>query len=147
MSHARTQIRAAVISQLTGLTVTGANVYEAPVYALPDNVDAALTVVTTSESLIDETLSNAQTRDCVVDVGVHVRGASGAYEALIDTVCADVEAAMNGDPTLGGVAKFARYEGTEIEYAEPGEKPIGKAVLRYVVTYRVAADDPETIIA
>ena len=47
--HVRQQIRSAIITQVTGLTTTGINVFEHRVYPLAEDDLPAIVVSTTSE--------------------------------------------------------------------------------------------------
>ena len=126
MSHVRQQIRDQLKTTLTGLTTTGARVYEE----------------------LGEESANKQFR--LLNVMVEVRAkAADNLENTLDTIGAEVEDAIfaSGDTTLSGTCKDFDYEGLDIELSGEAEQPFGLMTMRFLAIYRVNKADVETLIA
>lgn len=147
MPHARSQIRDAVVTAVTGLTTTGSNVFASRVY--PHATLPSLAVYTVAESVQDEegTLGTKQHRALEVIVEARAKAAAAAtLDDTLDTIAAEVEAALVADRTLGGLAKWTEYQEAEIELDAEAEQPVGLARLTFAVIYRVDGTDPTAII-
>ncbi len=144
MTHARQQIREAVVSLLTGLTTTGANVYDTRLYS--HNALPSLTVFADAESINNEvSTKTSQMRNLTIRVEARVKGTSGA-EDIVDTICAEVDAAIYDDTTLDGRALDTNLEATVIEYSVEQDQPIALAILTFNVEYRVAPGAPTVLL-
>lgn len=147
MSHARQQVRDAVVTALGGLTTTGTRVYSGRVHPLHRTRLPALLVYSLEESVAEDSavMGLDQLRTLVVAVEA-ITEANADLDDSIDTICAEVETAIHADVTLGGVTKWIEYTGVEIELEEGLQKPIGSARMTFRAEYRVDATDPETLI-
>lgn len=146
MAHARQQIRAQLVSTLTGLTTTGNNVIASRVYDVATNSLPSLAIYTLSEDVGDES-ANKQMRQ--LDVVVEVRAkASNNLDNTLDAIGAEVEDALfaAGDTTLNGKCKNFNYDGLEITLSSEAEQPIGLMTMRFIAQYRVNKSDVETLI-
>lgn len=148
MAHGRQQIRDAAVSAVTGLPITGSNVYSGRAYRkvkLP-----CLSVYTPTEAASPgEDLvmgSTKQERTLVLEI-VATAKKRADIDDYLDDICADVEAAIAADATLAGLVKTIAYVGTEIELTGELEDDAGNAAMRWEVVYRVDQADPETIIS
>tara|TARA_R110002012_G_scaffold98074_3_gene235274 strand:+ start:288 stop:722 length:435 start_codon:yes stop_codon:yes gene_type:complete len=143
--HVRQQIRNQLKTTLTGLTTTGANVFNSRVYN--HDVLPCLTIYTLGEELGEES-ANKQFR--ILEVMVEVRAkAANNLEDTLDTIGAEVEDAIfaNGDTTLSGKCKDFDYEGLSIELSGEAEQAVGLMTMRFIAIYRVNKADVETLIA
>jgi hypothetical protein len=70
--------------------------------------------------------------------------ATANFDDTVDTICAEVEAAMGTDRTLNNLAKFSQLVSTEINYNGEGESPLGVLTLTYAVQYRTAVNNAES---
>lgn len=147
MAHVRRQIRDAVVTALTGLSSTGARVSATRKYTHGKASLPALAVYTLDEESESETLGTAGllARSLRLVVTGYAR-ASNSVEDTLDQIAAEVEAALAGEPTLGGLAKRSTLIGTEIEIEEQAEQPIGSIRLIWRVDYLTAADAPQTAL-
>jgi len=145
MSHVRQQIRDQLKNTLTGLTTTGANVFDSRVYdhdALP-----SLAIYTLSEELGEEA-ANKQMR--ILNIVIEVRAkATTNLDNTLDTISAEVEDAIfnSGDTTLSGKCKDIDFEGVDIELSGDSDQPVGLMSMRFVCLYRVNKSDVETLIS
>lgn len=149
MAHGREGIRKAIVSAVTGLTTTGANVLNWSIHAWGESQLPGLAVEVASESM-SETIGNefgvTEVRDLVVVVAARATQAGGSSRsAMLDTVddiCQEVEAAIVADPTLGGLAIDAMLEGTEFRVDGSGEIPVAIAEMEWRVRYSVDRSNP-----
>ena len=144
MAHARQQIRDQLVTTLTGLTTTGANVNNSRVY--DHAILPCLSVYTLSEEVGDE-VYNKQMRELSVMVEVRAQ-ATENLEDTLDTISAEVESAIfyNGDITLNGKCKDFEIEGSETELSGDAERPFGLMTMRFIAIYRVNKTDVQTLI-
>jgi hypothetical protein len=76
-------------------------------------------------------------RTVEVVIEAYVR-ATANYDTILDTICAEVEAAMAGDVTRGGFANDCKLTQTEFDFSDEGDRPIGTARITYAIDYRTA---------
>ena len=144
MAHVRQSIRDHVVTTVTSLSTTGSNVFRTRVYPLETGNLPGLCVYTTSEHSEGDTMTGTRSLERNLDVVIEafVRAASN-YDTTLDTICAEIEAAMQTDITRGSKAKDTILARTEFEFTE-GDRPIGMARLTYSIIYRTAINNAET---
>lgn len=146
MSHVRQQIRDAVVTRVTGLTTTGINVFNSRVYSLADEKLPALAVYTKSEDSGIATMGRKMDRNLDIVIEGYAKGADALGNTL-DTIAAEVEAAIGTDGNLSGLGKLNGLKGTEVEFrGGEAEKPIGVVRLTYNIFYQTSAGDAETAL-
>lgn len=147
MTHARTQIRQAVIALLAGNTSAGNHVYEARVYPIAEPKLPALLVYTKQESITDKTLTypRTQQRTLMLTVEAYVK-ANGNIDELADTLAKEVEEQIASNSTLNNLVKDISLDTTETQFSDQGEKPIAVAVLTFAVNYLVKENAPDVLI-
>lgn len=143
MTHARSQIRGAIVTALTGLTTTGSRVHAArmrPTDALP-----CLLVETNDES-IDTTVQTMQMRGLTVTVRASAKiGAD--VDVVLDTIAEEVEAALHAAGTLGNrVPGGLALQSISTDFDDALEQPAGALVLTFSGSYFTAAGSPGTFI-
>ncbi len=146
-NHVRQQIREYFGTTLTGLTTTGANVYESRVYTLQNNTLPSLVIYTKSE--IAEPIVIGTDRVMSRELSVVVEGyckATSNFDDTIDTISKEVEEAIMADRTLGGLAKDTYIESTEITFNAEGEKPLGFVSLTFISNYYVKEKNPDVAV-
>ena len=145
MSHVRQQIREQVATTVTGLSTTGSNVFQSRVYPLQDSNLPALLVYSISEDSNADVMGSTLVaqRDLNLVIEGYVK-ATANFDDTVDTICAEVEAAMGTDRTLNNLAKFSQLVSTEINYNGEGESPVGVVTLTYAVQYRTAVNNAES---
>ena len=147
MAHVRQQIREYFGTTLTGLTTTGANVYESRVYTLQEDTLPSLVIYTkseTSEPIVIGT-DRVMSRELSVVVEAYCKATSD-FDDTIDTISKEVEEAIAADRTLGGLAKDTYVESTEIEYTGDGEQPVGYVTLTFLTNYYVQETNPDVAV-
>lgn len=144
MSHVRTQIRDRIETLVTGLPLTGANVYKMRRYALDDAKLPAICVYTTDESSSLITVGARTLRRVInVMVEIYAKGSSATISDTIDGICVSAEEAIAADFGLNGLAKSCILTSTETDVNVEGESGIGTARLVYAVEYVTAIGDVE----
>lgn len=144
MSHVRTQIRDRLATLVTGLPLTGANVYKMRRYALDDAKLPAICVYTTDESSSLITVGARTLRRVInVMVEIYAKGSSATISDTIDGICVSAEEAIAADFGLNGLAKSCILTSTETDVNVEGESGIGTARLVYAVEYVTAIGDVE----
>lgn len=146
-NHVRQQIREYFGTTLTGLTTTGANVYESRVYTLQEDTLPSLVIYTkseTSEPIVIGT-DRVMSRELSVVVEAYCKATSN-FDDTIDTISKEVEAAIAADRTLDGLAKDTYLESTEIEFNAEGEKPLGYVSLTFLTNYYVKENAPDVAV-
>ncbi|MBT4292879.1 hypothetical protein HOD41_09335 [bacterium] len=146
MSHARQQIRDAIIMQVTGLPTTGANVYQSRVRVF--DTLPCLNVLTISEDLDADNsqMRGIQARELQIDIEVRIKSPLNLDDSL-DTIAVEIESAIADDSTLGGLVKFIELQGTEIEFDDDLEQPVGQMTMRWLCLYLIDSGNPELIIS
>ena len=88
MAHARKTIRDRIVSDLTGLTTTGSNVFKSRVYPIASNLLPGLAIYTLGEQIDYASIGAArlQQRVLSVSVDVYVKGTSN-YDDTLDQIC------------------------------------------------------------
>lgn len=146
MTHVRQQIREAAATVLTGLSTSGAHVFQSRLRPLRDADMPCLLVNTDDEEI--ETLGigqhPTQERQLVLKVRAVAKDSSDLDDTL-DTMLAEVETALDGQ-TFSGKAKSIVLTGINIEMNDELEKPVGVATASYQVTYYTAAGSPGTAL-
>jgi len=145
MSHARQQIRDAVMEAVIDLATTGRNVWASRAFPLADNVLPGLIVFTDSEFVDEEMgkIAQLQHRELTVTIKGRDKLTAGLDDHL-DDIAAEVEAAMFA-ANLGRVYALDLIS-TEMSLAEGLEMPVGEISLTYRVQYITAEGAPTTAI-
>ena len=144
MPHVREQIRDAAVTALTSLTTTGARVYRERLYQLRAADLPGLRIYCGAESVEADRLGalHGQQRDMALIVEGLARATADLDETL-DDICAEVEAALAADVTLGGKAKVLYLTGIDDpEQSDEGDQPIGLVRLNFRVQYRTLNTTP-----
>jgi len=142
--HIRKQIRDAAAVLVTGLTTTGANVFENRVHPVEDSKLPALLIYTEREDSEPDTMTSsgrsmARALDLVIE---GVAEANTALDDTLDLITVEVETAMAADKTFSNKAKDSWLTGTEIELSGKQSHPVGMVRLTYRVEYRTSQADP-----
>lgn len=145
MAHVRQQIRDAVATTLTSaVSLVSSRVYTTRVHPLNEANLPAISVYTGSESSerynvgvtdINRTLS--------LEIDIYVRE-TGTFDDDVDAIAVQVEEAMAGDFTIGGLVKSSVLISTAIQFDGEADQILGVAKLTYQVRYVTSLTDVET---
>ena len=146
MAHVRQQIREAIGTACTGLSTTGARVYQARVYPLATANLPGLAIYTNSETSEEAEVGGASRllmRLLEVKIDGYSRKTSGLDDEL-DTICTEVEVAIMDDSTVQNLVANLYISETSISFASEGDRPIGCASMSWNCVYYTEANDPQT---
>jgi hypothetical protein len=141
MAHPRKLIRHAVVALLSGATAAGVRVQGTRVDPHKKTQLPALSVYTLND-LADEDISTEaeQAHALQLEIAGWVAHADAVpADDAMDDLAEQIEAAMNGDRYLSGLAGESRLVGTAMEIREEDGRSsplVGIVVLTYEVTYR-----------
>ena len=141
--HARQTIREAIAALITGLSTTGANVYQSRVY--PHDTLPCLTIYSINEAVVDVIFDGTQSRELSLIIEGRAKATSNLDDTL-DTIAAEVEAAVMADQYLTDSVKLIELAETEIDFFDDIEQPAGIVRLTFIVSYRTNEADPTTLI-
>jgi hypothetical protein len=149
-NHVRQQVREALAALLTGLTTTGARVYQSRLLPLEDAELPCLLVATNAEQLqvVDIGLNPILERQLNIVVTA-VNKVSANLDDTLDTMIKEVEAALNISATantLAGLVKDTTLQSIEIEMNADAERPVGHAVMTFSANYYTRAAAPDISI-
>ena len=144
MTHMRKQIGDAVVTAVTGLATTGANVFKSRVYPNEQSKLPLLCIYTLIEEseIITMGTPYKYQRDLEVMIEGYAKATTSLDDAL-DQISLEVEEAMAADITLGGLAKNTLLGSTEVDMVGEGEVPVGVIKLTYLVRYVTTNTDVE----
>jgi hypothetical protein len=142
--HVAEQAIAAAKTVLTGLATTGTNVFDSLVYELQESQLPALLVDQGDEQLDGQSLGLSRLLERSMDLIVVAKVKQNtSYRTRVNTIRKEVEIALAGDNTLGGVVKFITPTSCQIELSGEGEKPVAAATMRFRVVYITALGAPD----
>lgn len=150
MAHARQQVREAAVSDLTGLTITGNNVYTGRVAKLAAANLPSLKILLREEDgdLAAQAFGTVLRRGRLIVEGRLQAGDD--IEDKLDDLAAEVEGAIYGNtPALDALLQNIGAPITVVDVEEPEEgvaKRIGVIRMLFAVEYRTALADPTTIV-
>lgn len=136
MTHIRQQIRTRVVSDLTGLPLTGGNIQDTRLYNLTQSQLPCLEIYTENENSEISTIGPDVTLDRELDlIIIGYAEANTGIEDTLDTIALQVENALGADLSLNNLAVTQYLENTVIAFTSEGEKPIGTVTLSYKIRY------------
>jgi hypothetical protein len=139
--HVRTQIRNAVVARLTGLPLTGANVFASRVYPIDDTQLPALLINTDGEE-IEPNATGLLIRSLALAIRVLVRKPGVGLDDDLDTIAEDVEEAMATGPLLAGASEQMTLTALAVEFDREGDAPFGVLTLNYRIDYITTSAAP-----
>ncbi len=148
MAHVRKQIRDAVVTRVTSLTTTGANVYRSRFYPIAAPKLPGLLVYTLNEGVETTTITKPRTKMRSLDVVIEGYAiANSNLDNTLDQISLEVEEAMATDTTFGGLAKDSTLVSVEVEMnAGEGEQVSGYVRLTFTVVYATSETDAEVAV-
>jgi hypothetical protein len=146
--HVRKQVRAAAVSDLIGLSTTGANVFNARVKPIREQDMPCLNVFLLDEnSDWDAQGTMVRTGDLVIEG--RTQGGDDLFD-LLDTIAAEVETAIYAEtPELEGMLHNIGTPRTQIELQDTqqgADRRTGIIRILFPVQYRTGQKDPTTIV-
>jgi hypothetical protein len=145
--HVKTQLRAAVVTLLTGLSLTGLRVFKGRVYPVEDEELPCLLIATPNEE--NEYLTMGYPRRVRNRITLSINALAKMnddLDDLLDSIVKEVRIAIANDPTIGGLAKDAIIVGTDTGIHGDGERPRGMAAMLFSVDIHTKEDAPDIAI-
>lgn len=144
--HLHKQIRAALVSKLTGLATSGARVYANRLYPMDSANLPGLRIYADSEDAEVLTVhpTPIQRRVLTLSVEACARAASGLDDSL-DLMSKEVETALAGGITVGSRTLYPTYTGMSYQ-DEAGDVPAGVKRMQFSLEFEAAANAPDTLI-
>jgi hypothetical protein len=144
--HRAEQIMAAVVTALSGLTTTGANVERGRVYPLDANVSNALSVYQGAETVLTQSYQHVDA-ELRINIETHVRAPTVTLEGRLNQIRKEVTIALlSVHPPLNLAFCLDLREGDadQPELNGDGDRRTGSQRLEWIVTYRRSRTDPST---
>lgn len=141
------QLRAVVAARLTGLGMTGTNVFCGRVYPLEDEELPCLLISTPAEE--NEYATIDYPRRVVSRITLSIKALAkinDSLDDLLDAICKDVRTVIGSDPFLGGLAKDAMIKITKTGTSGEGEQPLGVGSMVFIVEIHTRENAPDVAI-
>jgi len=147
VAHVRQQVREALAIQLTGLTTTGAKVFQSRVYPLESSDLPCLLIATEEEEneYLNINFPSSVHRRINASVKAVVENIAD-LDDVVDTICSEIEVAVATDVTLGGAVRAIKLLNTSIEIETEGEKPVGIATMVFECEVFTLENAPDTAL-
>lgn len=148
MSHARKQIRDAVVALLQDLDTTANRVYASRLYSLEESELPSVSVFTTDtgndEVVTRVTQNKLFQRECPVVIEGHAL-ADENVDDVLDQIALEVEVAMSAPIVVGSRTLPAQLKSTSKELIGDHEAQVGIVRLTYLATYVTSESTPDTL--
>jgi hypothetical protein len=142
--HVRRQIREAVGTLLTGLTTTGSRVLQSRMRPRDETALPALLITTNDETVEPGSVGALQQRTLTLQV-LGIAKSTGTLDDTLDAMALEVETAMAGAPSLGGLAAGMELRGISVAFDDDLNQPVGVITLDSRITYFVLAGSPGSV--
>lgn len=135
MTHARTEIREAVVARLTGLPTTGNRVYHGRTRPLAESHEPTLLIYATSEQSSRPTEGNPASLGRTLQLIVEGRTSTPSVpDDLLDVIASEVEGALRDAEDDLDVFDVM-LSGTAIEVKSDGQRHLGEINLVFLIRY------------
>lgn len=151
--HVRTQIREAVVAEVTGLASTGSRVHDSRVWTFEDDDLPAISVKTTEDELDEDSEGQglSQTRHCLIVIEARVKSTDD-YAAKLDNIDKEITEALadatevQASTTLKSLVSTFEWRLWSMEIIEDQDKPLLLGVSEFMAIYKVNASDLESVV-
>lgn len=145
--HLRKQIRDAAKTTLTGLTTTSTRVFASRARMVAAADLPCLRIFCDDESIVLKTMGPNRERERRLNLVVEgcCAGNSG-YEDTADLITKEVEIALDGNNSLGGLVKWIEPRSITQEFSGEGETVIAVAKMEFEVLYYAAKGAPDVAL-
>ena len=146
-NHLRRQIRERIVSDVTGLSTTGSNVFQSRAYPIEESKLPCLLVFDSEESV--EIRSMGAIRGITSELTVNIEGycQGGDGETVMDTLAAiqkEVQIAMQADIDINSLARDSYLTSADASVNAEATKPTGSVRMTYLVIYQYLENAPDT---
>ncbi|PTR17500.1 hypothetical protein C8R31_101664 [Nitrosospira sp. Nsp2] len=142
--HVKTQLRAAAVTLLSGLSLTGSRVFKGRIYPVEDEELPCLLIATPAEDPEYTSMGYPRRIRSRITLSVNaVTKNNDDLDDVLDAIEKEVRAAIGNDPTIGGLAKDAVITGVTTGLHGDGEKPRGMTAMLFTVEIHTKEDAPD----
>lgn len=143
-NHAHKQIRDALKTALTGLSLTGSRVYANRTYPLSANELPAIRLYTEAEEAEQSgLLGQWRQRSLAVAVEACAK-ASTTLDDTLDQIGQEIEVALSAGLAVGGTTLYPVYAGMQMDF-EDLDQPVGIKRHRFRLVYTAASSTPDIL--
>lgn len=136
MAHGVAQLHGALVTALTGLTTTGANIFDDEITTIPEaNLPALRVLDNGRESIDNATMSLPRTQLRSVEFTVRALAKAADAKGVLNTIAAEVETALYANRTLGGKARDLRVTSIDKTYSDESDQRVGAFDMVVVVDW------------
>ena len=137
MAHLRTLIRDNVIATVTGLSLTGSNVFKSKSYPLTGDKLPSIGVFTQGQESDYSTVGSPRSvqHTLSMSIEIYVKGSTG-YDDTLDLISEQVEEALYTDLERGSYAFDTQVIGFDSSFSVEGDQPIAVGTLSIMIRYR-----------
>jgi hypothetical protein len=144
--HLREQILDAIVTKLTGLATTGANVDRLRVYAHDPADLPSLNIKQGDEEIIEDGVYDYVDRELTVNIEIREQSSSVQLDQTLNLISKEVTIALAADITQGitGLINSSEVGTSEPEPADGEEtnKPTALMIMTWLFYYRTTRADP-----
>ena len=146
-NHLRRQIRERIVTDVTGLSTTGSNVFEGRVYPIEESKLPCLLVFDSEESVEIRSMGAIRgiTSELTVNIEGYCQGGDGA--TVMNTLAAiqkEVQIAMQADIDINSLARDSYLTSADASVNAEATKPTGSVRMTYLVIYQYMENAPDT---
>jgi hypothetical protein len=147
MSHVSQQIVDAIAVLITGLPLTGANVFD----DIPTNPSSSILPCLIVEIIKDDSeptsMGYPRLLNCTLSLAVIARAiGKTSLKRTLNTIRSNVQTALSAKPSLGGLTKDLQLNSVAFLTNSEAETNYGEATMLWTATYYIQETAPETAL-
>ncbi len=146
-NHLRRQIRERIVTDVTGLSTTGSNVFQSRAYPVEESSLPCLLVYDAEESVTIRSMGNPRGIEAELTVNIegYAQGGSGqTVQNSLAQIQKEVQIAMQGDILINSLARDSYLVSADSSISADAKKPTGSVRLSYLVIYQYMENAPDT---
>ena len=145
-NHLRRQIRERIVTDVTGLSTTGSNVFQSRIYPIEASKLPCLLVYDTDETVEIRSMGAIRgiTSELIVNIEAYCQGGYG--QTVMNTLAAiqkEVQIAMQGDIKVNNLARDSYLTSADASMNAEATKPTGSVRLSYLVIFQYLENAPD----
>ena len=145
-NHLRRQIRERIVTDVTGLSTTGSNVFQSRIYPIEASKLPCLLVYDTDETVEIRSMGAIRgiTSELIVNIEAYCQGGNG--QTVMNTLAAiqkEVQIAMQADIKINNLARDSYLTSADASMNAEATKPTGTVRLSYLVIYQYLENAPD----
>ena len=146
-NHLRRQIRERIVSDVTGLSTTGSNVFQSRAYPVEESKLPCLLVFDSEESVEIRSMGAIRgiSSELTINIEGYCQGSDGS--SVMNTLAAiqkEVQIAMQADIDINSLARDSYLTNADASVNAEATKPTGSVRLSYLVIYQYMENAPDT---